>query len=235
MTSIELATCLKKYREKAAYTQGKLADELGISRQSIIALETGRCTPSVALALRIAHFFELPVEFIFRGTDNLEKKIDEQKGGEMSRDLLPWSPWREMMSMRETLDRFFEEPLSKQTSFFHPTVGIRETAKQMIIEVDIPGVKEEDVALEIENDKLIIRGERKHSEETKKEDYYHLESSYGSFSRVIALPSYVEADKAQAEVKNGLLEIRIPKVKPRQPKKIAVKLATKLPAAKKNR
>lgn len=232
MTSIELATYLKKYREKAAYTQGRLAEELGISRQSIISLETGKCTPSVALALRIAHFFELPVEFIFRGPDNLEKK-NRQKGGEMSRDLLPWSPWREMMSMREALDRFSEEPSSKQTGFFHPTVGIRETPKHMVIEVDIPGVKEEDVSLEIEDDKLIIRGERKHSEETKKEDYYHLESSYGSFSRVIALPNYVEAGKAQAEVKNGLLEIYIPKVKPRQPKKIPVKLATKQVTAKK--
>ncbi len=233
MTSIELGTYLKKYREKAAYTQGKLAEELGISRQSIISLETGKCTPSVALALRIAHFFELPVEFIFRGSDSLEKNVNQQKGGEMSRDLLPWSPWREMMSMRETLDRFSEEPLSKQVGFFHPTVGIRETSKQMVVEVDIPGVKEEDLSLEIEDDKLVIRGERKHSQETKKEDYYHLESSYGSFSRVITLPSYVRADKAQAEVKDGLLEISIPKVKPRQPKKIAVKLATKQATAKK--
>lgn len=231
----KLSTCLKKYREKANLTQEELAEKLAVSRQSVISLESGKCVPSVSLALKIARFFELPVEFVFRQNNNacetvLDKvinEINEEKGGEenMPRGLMPWSPWREMMSMRENIDRFFDEPMfpaRAASSVFNPAVSIRETEKEMVIEADLPGVKEEDVDVEIEDDKVVIKGERKHQEETKREDYYHMESSYGAFSRVIGLPNYVNADKATAEVKDGILEVRIPKVEQRQPKKIKV-------------
>ena len=231
MVAKNLPTYLKTYREKADLTQGELAEKIGVSRQSIISLEAGRCVPSVELAMKIARFFELPVEFIFRcEQDNsfetlVDKLINEERGGDMTRDLMPWSPWREMMSLRENIDRFFDEPtLSGRgtPSVFHPAVSIRETDKEMIVEADIPGVKDEDVDVEIEDDKVIIRGERKHQEETKREDYYHMESSYGSFSRVIGLPNYVDADKANAEVKDGILTVKVPKVEARQPKTIKV-------------
>jgi len=229
----DLASYLRKYRQKADITQGKLADKLGVSRQSVIALESSKCIPSVLLALKISRFFELPVEYIFRvqgeNLDSIFDDIENQtKGGEedMARDLMPWSPWREMMSMRENIDKFFDEPFSSRhfsTGSFHPSVGIRETEKDLVVEADLPGVKEEDVDVQIEDDKLIIRGERKHSSETKREEYYHMESSYGAFSRTIGLPSYVDAGRAEAEVKDGILEVRIPKVESKKSKKIAVK------------
>ena len=238
MTKENLPTYLKTYREKADLTQGELADKIGVSRQSIISLEASRCVPSVELAMRIARFFELPVEFIFRQeveADECETVVDkilnnnnEGGGTDMTRNLMPWSPWREMMSLRENIDKFFDEPsLSHRGTpgVFHPAVSIRETQKEMIIEADVPGVRDEDVDVEIEDDKVIIKGERKHQQETKREDYYHMESSYGSFSRVIGLPNYVNADKAVAEVKDGILEVKVPKVEQRQPKKI--KVATK--------
>ncbi len=228
-----LASYLKRYREKANLTQGELADKIDVSRQSVISLESGRCIPSLLLAVKIARFFELPVEYIFRfQEDNFHSIFDEidnnMEGGEkeMARELMPWSPWREMMSMRENIDRFFDEPFtlrSVSTSVFHPSVDIRETKNELVIEANLPGVKEEDVDVQIEDDKLVIRGERKHSSETKKEDYYHMESSYGSFSRVIGLPSYVDASRADAEVKDGILEVRIPKVEEKKSKKIMVK------------
>jgi len=234
-----LASYLKKYREKADITQGELSERLGVSRQSVIALESGKCVPSVLLALKISRFFELPVEYIFRfQEENLNSIFSEienkSKGGEeeMARDLMPWSPWREMMNMRESVDKFFDEPFSSRnlsTAVFHPSVGIREVKGELIVEADLPGVKEEDVDVQIEDDKLVIRGERKHSSETKKEDYYHMESSYGSFSRVIGLPSYVDASRAEAEVKDGILEVRIPKVEEKKSKKIAVKKSSKSP------
>lgn len=232
-----LASYLKKYREKANITQEELADRLGVSRQSVIALESGKCIPSVLLALKISRFFELPVEYIFRfQEDNFNSIFSEienkVKGGEekMARDLMPWSPWREMMNMRETIDRFFDEPFpsrSLSTAVFQPLVGIRETKNELVIEVDLPGVKEDDVDVQVEDDKLIIRGERKYSSETKREDYYHMESSYGSFSRVIGLPSYVDASRAEAEVKDGILEVRIPKVEEKKSRKIAIKKGKK--------
>lgn len=232
-----LASYLKKYRQKADITQEELADRLGVSRQSVIALESGKCTPSVLLALKISRFFELPVEYIFRfqedNFDSIFSEIEDKlKGGEekMARDLMPWSPWREMMNMRETIDRFFDEPFSSRslsTAVFQPSISIRETKNDLVVEADLPGVKEDDVDVQVEDDKLIIRGERKHSSETKREDYYHMESSYGSFSRVIGLPSYVDASRAEAEVKDGILEVRIPKVEGKKSRKIAVKRSKK--------
>jgi len=247
-TDKNLASYLRQYREKADLTQGELAEKLDISRQSVIALESGKCIPSVALAIRIAHFFEMPVEFIFRSFDagiesifsqigadlneeigeNCDKRVEEsnksiKKGGDMSKGLLPWSPWREMMNMREEIDRFFEEPQALRESSYHPSVSVRETDKELVIEADVPGVKEEDVDVEIEDNKVIIRGERKSRDESRGKDYYHIESSYGSFSRIIALPSYIDPDRCEAQIKDGILEIRIPKVGARKIKKISVK------------
>ncbi len=247
-TDKNLASYLRQYREKADLTQGELAEKLGISRQSVIALESSKCIPSVALAIRIAHFFEMPVEFIFRSfdegfksvfnqiTDGLDEEIEEnqdeetsenrkiiKKGGDMPKGLLPWSPWREMMNMREEIDRFFEEPQSARDGAYHPSVSVRETQKELVIEADVPGVKEEDVDIEIEENKVIIRGERKSREESKGKNYYHVESSYGSFSRIIALPPYADANRAEAQIKEGILEIKVPKVEPKKVKKISLK------------
>lgn len=226
----DLSSYLKRYREKADLTQGELAQKLGVSRQSVIALESGKCIPSVSLALRIGRFFSLPVEFIFRevGKTELENTyreiFNEEEGGEeeMPRSLMPWSPWRDMMSMRDMVDRFFEEPSHAVSDAFHPTVSVRETDKTLIIEADLPGVKEENLDVEIEDDKITIKGERKYENEVKREDYYHMESSYGSFSRLIALPSYVEADKAVAESKEGVLTITIPKKEQKKAKKLSI-------------
>lgn len=237
-----VAVYLKQYREKKDLTQGELAQELGVSRQSVISLESGKCVPSVALAIRISQFFGAPVEFIFsppreensgidKFFDQLENRItninnENKRGGNMVRDLMPWSPLREMMSLREAMDKFFEEPSatgSKDGGFFHPTVGIRETDDKMVVEVDLPGVKEDELSIEVEDEKLIVKGERKHQDEVKRENYYHLESSYGSFSRVIGLPAYVESDKTDAQMKDGILTITIPKLPQRKPKKIQIK------------
>jgi len=225
----EISSHLRRFREIADLTQNELADLLSVSRQSIIALEAGKCIPSVSLALKISSLFDMPVEFIFR-YDNVfeepkEDNIKNNNGGDMARDLLPWSPLREIMSMREAVDKFFDEPtMVGSSAMFHPQVGIRETDKQLIIEADIPGVKDEDIDVEIERDKVIIRGERKHEQEIKREDYYHLESSYGSFSRVISLPSYVDVDNADAEITNGMLTIKIPKVEEKKSKKLKPKI-----------
>ena len=223
----EIASYLRRYREQSEVTQGELADMLGISRQSVISLESGKCIPSVALALKVSRLFKMPVEFIFRDEETDEQNNSpEGEGDSMSRDLMPWSPLREIMSMRETVDRFFDEPTFRSSSLFHPSVGIRETEKELIIEADIPGVSEDEIDVEIENDKVILKGERKHKSETKKEDYFHLESSYGSFSRMISLPSYVDSSQAEAEFKDGVLEIKIPKVEQMQSKKLKIKKKT---------
>ncbi len=229
---MKIKSYLKQIRQRHNLTQEDLARELGISRQSVIALESGKCLPSVPLATRIAFYFQLPIEFIFRAVDvefedwqsTILKKI--QKGGEkgMDRELIPWSPWREMMNLRDAVDRIFDESLWRwPREMIYPAVNVRQTEKSVIVEADVPGVKEDEIEVEVHPDAVVIRGERKHEEETKEKDFYHKEVAYGSFSRAISLPAEVKAESAKAELKNGTLKITIPKVEAKKPKVVKVK------------
>jgi len=108
---------------------------------------------------------------------------------------------------------------------FVPAVNTRETENAYVIELDVPGVSKEDIDITTEDNVLTISGERKQSQEVKDEDYYKVESVYGTFSRSFTLPEKVDVDKIHAESKNGVLEVVIPKLeeKAKQPKKITIK------------
>ena len=98
---------------------------------------------------------------------------------------------------------------------FVPTVNTREDENAYIVEVDLPGVKKEDIKVNIDPEKrtLTISGERKFKEEVKKEDYYKIESSYGKFMRTFSLPENVDVDHIDAKTEEGVLEITLPKIK----------------------
>ena len=98
---------------------------------------------------------------------------------------------------------------------FVPTVNTREDEKAYVVEADLPGVKKEDIKVNIDPEKrtLTISGERKFKEETKKEDYYKIESSYGKFMRTFSLPENVDAEHIDAKTEDGVLTITLPKVK----------------------
>ena len=96
---------------------------------------------------------------------------------------------------------------------FTPTVNTREGEFAYHIEVDLPGVKKEDIDIKVEDSTLVVSGERKTKEETKEENYYKLESSFGSFSRSFSLPENVDTENIHAESEDGVLEVIIPKLK----------------------
>lgn len=117
-----------------------------------------------------------------------------------------------------------KEPAFKND--FIPTVNTREGEFAYHVDVDLPGVKKEDINIQVEDDKLIISGERRHKEEIKEEDYYKVESSFGSFSRSFTLPEEVDVENIHAETKDGVLEVVLPKLenhKVDKVKKIEVK------------
>jgi HSP20 family protein len=99
---------------------------------------------------------------------------------------------------------------------WRPSVDVREQNGQLQVRADLPGVKQSDIKVAIENDALVIQGERKREEERHEEGWYRAERSYGSFYRAIPLPEGVEADKANARFENGVLEISIPLPKGQQ-------------------
>jgi HSP20 family protein len=101
-------------------------------------------------------------------------------------------------------------------SQWRPAVDVRENNGQLQVHAELPGVNESDVKIAVENDMLVIQGERKREEEKEEEGWYRAERSYGSFYRAIPLPEGAEADKANARFQNGVLEIAMPLSKKQQ-------------------
>lgn len=213
---------LKNIRRRVGLTQEELAEQLGVSRQAIIALENGRNLPSIPLAINIAQFFQLPVEVIF----HCQKENNQKKGDPMDKEIMPWSPWREMASMREALDRMFDEgvtTLTRNSDWQYPAINVRQTENNILIEADVPGMKQEDIDIEISDNMVTIAGERKASHEEKGANYFHKEVSFGSFRRSINLPVDVKGDKASADIVDGTLVVKLPKAEPEKPKTIKLK------------
>lgn len=97
-------------------------------------------------------------------------------------------------------------------SSFSPDVNTREGEFAYHIDVDLPGIGKDDIHIHLDNNVMTISGERKTKEETKKDDYYKIESSFGRFERRFTLPSDVDTENIHAESSNGVLEITIPKI-----------------------
>ena len=102
-----------------------------------------------------------------------------------------------------------EEP--KEIMDFVPAVNTREASDAYYIEIDLPGVKKEDVDVSVDKNVLTISGKRESSQEIKEDNYYRVESAYGKFSRSFTLPENVDVEKIKASNENGVLEIVIPK------------------------
>jgi HSP20 family protein len=114
--------------------------------------------------------------------------------------------------IERVFDEFFGAPLfeGKQYSF-SPSLDIYEDEKSITIKVDVPGMTQKDISVEIQDNILTIKGERKEEEETNQKSAHIIERRYGKFVRRISLPENIEADKTKAKIKDGVLTITIPK------------------------
>lgn len=122
------------------------------------------------------------------------------------------------MSLRKDWP-FFRQ--NKQTPWF-PNVELRDTDKALLLRAEIPGIKAEDLNVEVNDNSVCISGESRQEKREEKENLFHSEFQYGSFYRRIALPAGVKADEAQAEYKNGILELTMPKQVVAQTKRIPI-------------
>ena len=142
-------------------------------------------------------------------------------------NLIRFEPMREMVTLREAMDRLFDDaftPSMHTTGGWQiPAVDLYQTDDEIVVKASLPGLKSDDVQISITGDMLTLKGEFK-QEEDKKEKAYHLrEQRYGAFERTFALPTDVVADKAKAEFENGILTITLPKAEEVKPKMITVK------------
>lgn len=145
----------------------------------------------------------------------------------MARNLMTWDPIREMSTMREDMDRLFDSmlgryPRERAQALWAPAVDVEETNEAMIVRVELPGMKREDIKVKVAEDTVTISGERKYETEQKDRTFHRIERAYGSFQRSIVLPVSVQGDKAVAGYKSGVLELVLPKAERVKAREITV-------------
>ena len=147
----------------------------------------------------------------------------------MSDGLVRWDPFRDMVTLREAMDRLFSESFVRPGSAFPvlgmegPAVDMYQTKDEIVVKAAIPGVKSEDIDVSVTGDLLTIKGELKEEETIEEGRYLRKERHYGQFCREFTLPTQVNADKAKAEFEHGVLTLRLPKAEAVKPKSITVK------------
>ena len=145
--------------------------------------------------------------------------------------LIRWTPGRDLMGIQGDMNRLFGDFFGMprradehERLHWTPRVNIEEGEDRFEITAELPGLKKEDVRIEVKDRVLTFTGEKKAESENKDRNVYLFERTYGRFCRTFTLPDNVNADKILAEFKDGLLKIDIPKTEEAKPKEIEVKV-----------
>ena len=153
--------------------------------------------------------------------------------------LIRWEPVAELNTIQNEMNRlfntFFDQPASAgrggaPSRRWIPAMDLVETADQYVLRADLPGLDDDDVNVQLEDNVLTISGERKAEHDDRQEGYYRLERAFGAFSRSLTLPEGVDADAIAATFDKGVLEIRIPKPEARRPRRVEIKVGDAAPA-----
>jgi len=145
-------------------------------------------------------------------------------------NIIRWEPMREMVTLREAMDRLFDDAFTRplgQTDGWHgsniPAIDMYQTDDEVVVKASMPGMKSDDVQINVTGDLLTIKGEVKEKSETKEKNYHIREQRWGTFERSVMLPTSVVSDKAKAEFEDGVLTISLPKAEEVKSKQITIK------------
>ncbi|MFH1185843.1 MAG: Hsp20/alpha crystallin family protein [Chloroflexota bacterium] len=145
-------------------------------------------------------------------------------------DLIRWQPMREMVTLRDAMDQLFDEAFTRPRGLTEggrlavaPSVDMFETENDVVIKAALPGMKAEDVDINVTGEMLTIKGETQEKSEVNEKAYHIREQRWGSFERSVRLPTMVLSDKAKAEFEDGILTITLPKAEEVKPQSITVK------------
>ena len=155
--------------------------------------------------------------------------------------LIRWEPVRELNSLQHEMNRlfsaFFDTPgvgpgngESGAITRWLPAMDLIETDDQFVLRADLPGLSEDDIKIELEDNVLAISGERRAEHEARKEGFYRLERAHGRFQRSLTLPEGVDGENVTANFDRGVLEIRIPKPVQRKPHRVSIGIGKSAPA-----
>jgi HSP20 family protein len=147
----------------------------------------------------------------------------------MRTSLTHFQPFRGSSSLQEQFNRLFHEAFERSSeeanlTTWAPAVDIYETEHELVVKADVPDIQPEELDIRVENNILTIRGERKFEKKVNEENYLRVERSYGSFSRSFSLANTVNSEAIQADYKNGVLTLSIPKREEAKPKQIKVRV-----------
>jgi HSP20 family protein len=148
--------------------------------------------------------------------------------------LIRWEPARELQTIQSEMNRLFgtffdangngENPIPRR---WIPPMDLVEDGDHFVLRADLPGVTENDVTIELEDNVLTIAGERKTEHSERGEGYYRLERAAGGFSRSLTLPEGIDPESIEAQFENGVLTVRIPKPEERRPRRVAISVGGK--------
>ena len=126
-------------------------------------------------------------------------------------------------SMNRLFDGFFKDRYTeREDAFWYPDVDVSETASDVIVRAELPGMARKDIDIAIQDNVLTIQGEKKRKKKTKHENFYLVERSFGQFYQSVTLPALVEQDKVKATFAHGVLTITLPKTEGAKPHRIAI-------------
>jgi len=146
--------------------------------------------------------------------------------------LTRWEPFREFSTLQDRINRLFRESYagdrdeSLSTSSFAPAVDVYEDEHKVALKIEVPGIDEKDIDVQVENNTLTVHGERKIDKEEKEENYRRVERQYGSFTRTFTLPQTVDTENVSATYDKGVLKISLPKKAEAKPKQIKVNIGS---------
>lgn len=144
--------------------------------------------------------------------------------------LMRWTPNKTRFNVPTLFDSFFDDffyPSRTGTGKeglwdWNPAVDVYENDNAIVVKAELPGVEKDQISIDVEAGVLTLKGERKSDHETKEDNYYRRERTYGSFQRAFTLPEGVDPDAIKAEYKDGVLKIEVPKSETEKPKQITV-------------
>lgn len=145
--------------------------------------------------------------------------------------VVKWDPLRDLVSIQDRMNRLFEQTLSRSraeegitASTWSPAVDIYETPETIIMKADLPGLAREDIEIQLQDNTLSLRGERRFAKDVQQESYLRIERAYGVFQRNFTLPATVQQEKISAVFRDGVLELVLPKAEEAKSKKIAIEV-----------
>jgi HSP20 family protein len=131
-----------------------------------------------------------------------------------------WDPFRDLLTLQERMNRLFEHSLVRShladpamaSVGWTPLADVYETAESFVVQIEVPGIAEEDIEVNVDGDTLVVRGQRQPTTRTRPDSFHRMERSYGSFSRSFQLSEDVDPERVTAKFKDGLLRVELPKL-----------------------